>query len=210
MCRAGVLSRITGTTRPRTTTWCRIRPAGSRRIQNIRPIPTCRRHRWNRAVRRAQSQRHSQPSPGHGFWSRHTYQDDNGYLILKGPDAQAYAQQYIRWVGGTTSHWAAATWRFLPNDFRLKSLYGVGRDWPISYEDLEPYYYRAEIELGCAGPNGGTDLGSPRSQPYPMDALPLSYNDQRFSAVLNANGFTVVRTGRAEQRALRQPGALLR
>ena len=91
------------------------------------------------------------------------YQDDNGYLILKGPDAPAYAQQYIRWVGGTTWHWAAATWRFFTNDFRLKSLYGVGRDWPISYEDLEPYYYRAEIELGCAGPNGGTDL-APRAR----------------------------------------------
>ena len=133
----------------------------------------------------------TRPAAGQ-FLSTEPYQQDNEYLILKGPDAQAYAQQYIRWVGGTTWHWASATWRSLPNDFRMKSVYGVGRDWPISYEDLEPFYYRAEVELGCAGPNDGTNLGSPRSHPYPMDALPLSYNDYYFATVLNANGFKVV------------------
>ena len=133
------------------------------------------------------------PAPGgHSQGVPAPFRKGNGYLILKGQDAQAYAQQYIRWVGGTTWHWAAATWRFLPNDFRLKTLYGVGRDWPISYDDLEPWYYRAEVELGCSGPNHGIDLGSPRAHPYPMDALPLSYNDQRFADVLNANGFFVV------------------
>jgi glucose dehydrogenase len=120
------------------------------------------------------------------------HRQPNNYLILKGADADAYAQQYIRAAGGTTWHWAAATWRYLPNDFRLQSTYGVGRDWPIGYRDLEPYYYRAEVELGVSGPNDGTDLGSPRSQPYPMDALPLSYNDRRFAQVLNGREFTVV------------------
>jgi choline dehydrogenase-like flavoprotein len=120
------------------------------------------------------------------------YRGDNNYLILKGPDASAYAQQYIRMVGGTTWHWAAACWRFLPSDFRLRSLYGIGRDWPIAYDDLEPYYFRAEVELGVSGPNDGTDLGSPRTQPYPMNHIPLSYNDKRFADILNANGFKVV------------------
>ncbi|GAB7127758.1 GMC family oxidoreductase [Silvimonas sp. JCM 19000] len=118
------------------------------------------------------------------------YSPENNYLIFKGP--QKYNSQYIRAVGGTTWHWAAATWRFLPNDFRLQSVYGVGRDWPISYADLEPYYHQAEIELGVSGPNDGTDLGSPRSAPYPMPALPLSWNDQRFHDVLTADGFKVV------------------
>lgn len=121
-----------------------------------------------------------------------TYAPPNDYLILKGPDAQSYASQYLRVVGGTTWHWAASAWRFLPNDFRLQSTYGVGRDWPISYDDLAPWYERAEIELGVSGPNDGTDLGSPRAHPYPMDHLPLSYMDQRFVGVLNANGFNVV------------------
>ncbi|MBB5192722.1 choline dehydrogenase-like flavoprotein [Silvimonas terrae] len=120
------------------------------------------------------------------------YGPDNNYLILKGPDAQSYASQYLRVVGGTTWHWAASCWRFLPNDFHMKQVYGVGRDWGISYADLEPWYYKAELELGVSGPNDGTDLGSPRKQPYPMDHLPLSYNDQRFHDVLNANGFNLV------------------
>ncbi|WP_283150391.1 GMC family oxidoreductase [Silvimonas soli] len=120
------------------------------------------------------------------------YGPDNNYLILKGPDAKSYASQYLRVVGGTTWHWAASAWRFLPSDFHMKEVYGVGRDWGISYDDLEPWYFKAELELGVSGPNDGTDLGSPRKQPYPMDHLPLSYNDQRFHDVLNANGFKLV------------------
>lgn len=120
------------------------------------------------------------------------YYPPNDYLVLRGPDAAAYAAQYIRAVGGTTWHWAGAAWRLLPNDFRLNSLYGVGRDWPISYDELEPYYYAAETALGVSGPNDGTDLGSPRRNPYPMDALPLSYNDRRHQELLGPAGFTVV------------------
>ena len=102
-----------------------------------------------------------------------------------------YNVQYLRVVGGTTWHWAASTWRFLPSDFKLKSLYGVGRDWPIEYSDLEPWYQRAEEELGVWGP-GDEELGSPRSKPYPMAPLPLSYNEERVKSVLNANGYNVV------------------
>lgn len=113
----------------------------------------------------------------------------NHYLIEKGK--VDYAAQYIRAVGGTTWHWAAAAWRLLPSDFKLRSLYGVGRDWPFPYDTLELYYQKAEIDLGVSGPSD-TDLGSPRGQPYPMEKLPLSWMDQRFSDVLNSNGFTVV------------------
>lgn len=118
------------------------------------------------------------------------FSPENNYLILKG--SHKYNSQYIRAVGGTTWHWAASAWRLLPNDFRMRSKYGVGRDWPIDYAALEAHYYRAEVELGVSGPNDGTELGSPRAQPYPMDHLPLSHNDQRFFEVLNAQGFQVV------------------
>ena len=117
------------------------------------------------------------------------FSPDNNYLIQSGE--HPYNVQYLRVVGGTTWHWAASTWRFLPNDFKLKSVYGVGRDWPIEYADLEPWYQRAEEELGVWGP-GDEDLGSPRSQPYPMSPLPLSYNEQRVKTVMNANGYNVV------------------
>jgi choline dehydrogenase-like flavoprotein len=132
----------------------------------------------------------SAPYPSMPYAPHPEFTLGNHYLIQKGPDP--YNSQYLRLVGGTTWHWAAAAWRFLPSDFKLKSTYGVGRDWPFSYDTLEPWYDAAEVELGVSGPDHSIDLGSPRSKPYPMSQLPLSYLDARFSAVLNANGFKVV------------------
>src|SRR5690554_2992457 len=47
---------------------------------------------------------------------------------------------YFPAFGGGSNCWAACTPRLLPEDFRLKSTYGVGADWPLTYEELEPYY----------------------------------------------------------------------
>jgi choline dehydrogenase-like flavoprotein len=121
------------------------------------------------------------PHPQPGDWG--------SYLVLEGPER--YNQQYVRAVGGTTWHWAAATWRFLPSDFRLRSLYGVGRDWPLDYAFLEPYYAEAEAELGVAG-DPGDDIGSPRSGPYPLPPIPLSSMDRILAERLNGRGFHVV------------------
>ena len=55
-------------------------------------------------------------------------------------------------VGGCAMHWDSACPRFSPEDFRQQSLYGVGTDWPISYEELEPYYHEFEHRIGVAGP----------------------------------------------------------
>lgn len=104
------------------------------------------------------------------------YFPNNDYLKLSGPNAEAYAQDYLKVVGGTTWHWAASSWRHLPHDFKLKTLYGVGRDWPITYDDLEPYYTRAEYAIGVAGPrNPEMQSPSERSKPYPMEMVPWSY-----------------------------------
>src|SRR5579863_287488 len=130
------------------------------------------------------------PYPSAPYAPHPEYSPPNDYLIQKG--AYPYNSQYIRLVGGTTWHWAAAAWRLLPSDFKQKTLYGVGRDWPYPYETLEPWYYAAEVQLGVSGPEASIDLGSPRSKPYPMKPLPLSYMDQRFSDVLNAQNFKVV------------------
>src|SRR5436190_2517577 len=56
-------------------------------------------------------------------------------------------------VGGGTLVYGAQAWRFMPADFRMASIYGTPEgsslvDWPISYDDLEPFYERAEWELG--------------------------------------------------------------
>ncbi|AHF79101.1 Glucose-methanol-choline oxidoreductase (plasmid) [Sodalis praecaptivus] len=111
---------------------------------------------------------------------------DNQYLIQKGPDP--YLAQYLRGVGGTTWHWAGQAFRLLPNDMKLRTLYGVGRDWPISYADLEPYYYEAEVFMGVSGDDA---LGSPRAQPYPLPGLPLPYGFERIRQRIAGQGYVL-------------------
>jgi choline dehydrogenase-like flavoprotein len=81
----------------------------------------------------------------------------------------------VKAVGGTTLHWLGTTPRLHPRDFELESRYGVGTDWPISYEDLQPYYAAAEREMGVVGDDSGS--GPPRAEPYPMDPFPQSHSD---------------------------------
>ena len=116
------------------------------------------------------------------------------YLIQKGP--YPYDQQYIRAVGGTTWHWAAATWRYLPNDMKLKTLYGVGRDWPIEYDTIEPWYQAAEEAMGVAGPEDAP-FDAPRSKPYPMPPAPFSYLDKEFNKVLTDLGYAHIQAPQA-------------
>jgi len=78
-------------------------------------------------------------------------------------------------VGGLAMHWGGVTPRFSPEDFRQQSLYGVGTDWPISYEDLDSWYQEAEVRLGVAGEQGPPEL-DPRGRPFPLEPLPLTYN----------------------------------
>ncbi|WP_273692111.1 GMC family oxidoreductase [Ketogulonicigenium vulgare] len=105
----------------------------------------------------------------------------------------------LRLLGGTTWHWAAATWRFTPEDMKLNSLYGVGRDWPIGYDDLEPFYGLAEIELGVAGSDTqdqsgqGRDLAyPPRSTPYPAPPEADTYYFARLRDRIGAEGYNFV------------------
>ena len=57
-----------------------------------------------------------------------------------------------RGVGGGSVHWAAFTPRFHPSDFEVYTRDGVGADWPLDYEDIEPYYQLLEQEIPVAGP----------------------------------------------------------
>jgi choline dehydrogenase-like flavoprotein len=70
-----------------------------------------------------------------------------------------------RGVGGGSVHWAAFTPRLHPSDFRVRSLDGVAVDWPISYEELKPYYELLEKEMPVAGP-AYFPWGHPHGYPY--------------------------------------------
>ena len=80
--------------------------------------------------------------------------------------------------------------RYRPNDFVLKSKFGVGVDWPLSYNDLEPWYVEAENAMGVAGPSD-EDWGSPRSAGYPMPAVAPTYLDQVVGAACGKVGLTM-------------------
>jgi choline dehydrogenase-like flavoprotein len=58
-----------------------------------------------------------------------------------------------RMLGGRTNHWGRISLRFGPDDFRRKSLDGLGDDWPITYDDLKPYYDRVDQLIGVFGSN---------------------------------------------------------
>lgn len=85
--------------------------------------------------------------------------------------------QNIAFGGGTC--WTGNTPRMHPNDFQTHTLYGVGTDWPISYQDLEPYYVRVEDAMGIAGAAGGP---YPRSKPYAFPAHQLNAFDKALAA----------------------------
>jgi choline dehydrogenase-like flavoprotein len=76
-------------------------------------------------------------------------------------------------LGGGTRVYGAQTWRFMPEDFAMASTYGVPdgsalADWPIGYDDIEPFYTMAEYEIGVCGSDAPHAGATPRSRPYPM------------------------------------------
>lgn len=91
---------------------------------------------------------------------------------------QQPAVLYGRMVGGGTVHFTANYWRFHEIDFiersKLGAVSGAGlADWPIRYADLEPYYTKAEWDLGVSGQAGASPFDPPRSRPYPLGPLPI-------------------------------------
>lgn len=89
-------------------------------------------------------------------------------------------------VGGGTRVYGAQAWRFHTDDFRMATRYGAPEgsslsDWPISYDELEPYYERAEWEVGVSG-NGDAHPGrGKRRRPYPMEPLSMTLEAERLA-----------------------------
>lgn len=102
-----------------------------------------------------------------------------------------YDIAYVRAVGGTTWHWGGISWRFAQKDFKLFSQYGVGRDWPIGYADMENWYQIAEEEMGVAG-KVVPMLNQPRSKKYPLPAVPFSYMDTVLQSKLASIGLNYI------------------
>ena len=84
---------------------------------------------------------------------------DGGWDIDGEPYTVASGSQFRWWrarmLGGRTNHWGRISLRFGPDDFRGKSRDGLGDDWPISYDDVAPYYDRVDELIGIFGTNEG-------------------------------------------------------
>jgi choline dehydrogenase-like flavoprotein len=115
--------------------------------------------------------------PDHRKHPRVRIQDDGSKRVVT-PISGDYGHN-AACVGSGTVSYGAMAWRFMPEDFKLKSTYGMVEgssldDWPISYEDLEPYYEKAEWEIGVSGDDSQNPFAPPRKKPQPMP--PFEYN----------------------------------
>ena len=126
-----------------------------------------------------------------------TWQDPNQAYLDQSNSKRPFKSTYERLAGGT-SHWMGLTPRLVPHDFRMKSKYfkdppdGVDWgfvDWPISYEEIRPFYEQAERELGVSAQVDdqrfpGIDNTFPDNYEYPMPRIPPSLFDRRVSDAL--------------------------
>ena len=84
-----------------------------------------------------------------------------GWSLDGEPYTHADGTQWDWWrarmLGGRTNHWGRISLRFGPKDFKRRSIDGLGDDWPISYDDVKPYYDRVDKLIGVFGTNEGLE-----------------------------------------------------
>lgn len=105
---------------------------------------------------------------GESPWARDHLDDQNAYGVTYGFSPSMH-------VGGLAMHWGGVSPRFSPEDFRVRSLYGLGADWAFTYEELDPFYQEAEVRMGISGEQGPVPY-DPRGMTYPLGKLPINYN----------------------------------
>ena len=100
------------------------------------------------------------------------------HVVRRGMPDKTWNFQFA--FGGGSNCWWANTPRMVPADFSLRTRHGVGADWPISYDDLEEHYCRAEELMAISGP---AEPGpAPRSRPYPQPPHRMSEPDRLLQA----------------------------
>ena len=135
------------------------------------------------------------PSAGPGVGHpRLAHLQDGGDRIIDGTgDASLYGLNAMVFGGGTRL-WQGMSWRFLPDDFAMASVFGNPEaaslaDWPIDYDEMEPYYTRAEWELGVSGMEGSLTSRTPRSAGYPMPPMGTEPARELLGAAADALGW---------------------
>jgi choline dehydrogenase-like flavoprotein len=113
-------------------------------------------------------------------------------FILEGKHTVAMGYQGGYGVGGAALHYFANFPRLLPNDFRIKSEHNRAHDWPISYEDVAPWYDNVAQEIGVSGDAKAEELWRPKGQPYPMPPMKTFRSGRVWLKGFEANGIRMV------------------
>ena len=124
------------------------------------------------------------------------------------PSEGAY-QNNAACVGGGTLSYGAQAWRYMPQDFRMRSTYGAPQgssleDWPISYDDLEPFYEKAEYEIGVSGDYSPTPFHGPRRVRCPCRRCRPTASSESSSLPQSARPASVSHSHGAQQRSLQR------
>jgi len=127
-------------------------------------------------------------------------EDDLKRLTLSGTYTQNPDRERCMRVGGSATIWTAITPRMHPSDFRTHSSFGFGVDWPLTYDDLEPYYGRAEKFLGVSGTDEDNPFAPRRSSPFPLPPFELTPADLLLAKRLDDAGIRLHSTPQARAR----------
>ena len=92
-------------------------------------------------------------------------------FLLEGKNPYGYVYQAGWGTGGAALHYFANFPRLLPNDFKVKSTYGKGLDWPIDYADIAPYWDQVAEDVGVSGDAKAEEIWRPAGKPYPMPPM---------------------------------------
>lgn len=109
-------------------------------------------------------------------------------------------ERYMR-VGGSATVWEAICIRMGETDFETRRRFGYGDNWPIGYNDLEPYFGRAETLMGVAGTDDDNPFAPLRSTPYPLPHFELAHDDVMMQSRLADAGIVLHTTPQARTRA---------
>ena len=118
--------------------------------------------------------------PGHGANEVWNMGGERDAYTSSGESHYPLNAARVKGVGGSTLHWQGMVMRLHEKDFEMNTRHGIGRDWPISYDDLRPYYARAEEEMGVAGADDNP-YAPPREEDFPLPAFEPSYSDTLFA-----------------------------
>jgi len=125
---------------------------------------------------------------------------DLRHTLSTGHYARDLTDEAVMVVGGAATRWTGLTMRMSPHDFRTKSVFGYGTDWPLGYDELEPWYCAAEARIGVSGTDADNPWAPPRSKPYPLPPFEMTWDDRVLAERLERAGIHIHTTPQARTR----------